>query len=120
MARGNEMLIVLLVYADDIITAHTRSSSLRDEWPRDFSSHFRWTDFGTNLQKFVSIRLRQSPGVIRLDFERYITELASEVCPGGIQAHHAMPARPELPSFFDEAVRRKGTSSNMMNLDRQT
>eukprot|EP00965_Chrysotila_dentata_P174448 5758419-Pleurochrysis_carterae.AAC.1 len=40
MIRENEMLIKLL-YVDDSFTAHTRSSSLHDEWAKDFSSHFR-------------------------------------------------------------------------------
>eukprot|EP00965_Chrysotila_dentata_P188307 6172663-Pleurochrysis_carterae.AAC.2 len=84
------MLIVLL-YVDDIITAHTRGSSLRDEWAKDESSISRWTDFGNNLQEFVSIRLRQVPGVIRLNSERYIIELANEVFPGGIHADYACP-----------------------------
>eukprot|EP00965_Chrysotila_dentata_P255058 6212087-Pleurochrysis_carterae.AAC.1 len=79
-------------------------SSMRDEWAKDFSSHFRWTDFSTNLQEFVSIRLRQSPGVVRLDSERYFTELANEVFPGGIHANYAVPARPELHSLIDNAV----------------
>eukprot|EP00965_Chrysotila_dentata_P079926 2636213-Pleurochrysis_carterae.AAC.2 len=48
MIKGNEMLIVLL-YVDDIVTAHTRGSSLRNEWAKNFSSHFRWTDFSTSL-----------------------------------------------------------------------
>eukprot|EP00965_Chrysotila_dentata_P260032 6213760-Pleurochrysis_carterae.AAC.3 len=120
MIRGKEKLVVQL-YVDDIITAHTRGSSLHDGWARDFLSHFHWTNFSTTFQEFVLIRLlRQSPGVIRLDSERYITELANEIFLGGINANCAEPARPELPSLIDNVVRHKEDSINMMNLNRQT
>eukprot|EP00965_Chrysotila_dentata_P261779 6214364-Pleurochrysis_carterae.AAC.11 len=71
----------------------------------------RWTDFSTNLQEFVSIRLHQLPGVIRLDSERYITELVNEVFSGGIHAKYAVPTRPELPSLIDDAVRRRESAA---------
>eukprot|EP00965_Chrysotila_dentata_P009109 296707-Pleurochrysis_carterae.AAC.1 len=80
---------------------------------------FRWPDFGTDLQEFVSVRLRQTPGDVRLDSERYMTELASEFFPGGVHANYAVPARPKLPSMVDDAVRRKSDANNM-TLDRQT
>eukprot|EP00965_Chrysotila_dentata_P038853 1290681-Pleurochrysis_carterae.AAC.1 len=120
MIRGNEMLIALL-YVNDIITAHTRSSFLRDELAKDS----RPTSAGpTSAPIFRNLSesacVSQSSGVIRLDSERYITKLANEVFSGGIHANYAMPARPELPSLIDDAVRRKGNGSNMMSLDRQT
>eukprot|EP00965_Chrysotila_dentata_P124924 4129661-Pleurochrysis_carterae.AAC.1 len=82
LTKGTDRLIVLL-YVDGIITAHRRGTSLRSDRAEHFSSKFSWTDSGTDLQEFVSIRLRQTPGVVRLDSERYITELASEIFPGG-------------------------------------
>eukprot|EP00965_Chrysotila_dentata_P135810 4489664-Pleurochrysis_carterae.AAC.1 len=77
MVRGNEMLIVLR-RRHHHRSPHTRGPPCATNGPRTSCAHFRWADFGTNLQEFVSIRLRQSFGVIRLDSERYITGLANE------------------------------------------
>eukprot|EP00965_Chrysotila_dentata_P261893 6214398-Pleurochrysis_carterae.AAC.3 len=88
---------------------HAVPTSLRSNWAEHFSSKFCWTDFGTDLvREFVSIRLRQTPGVVRLDSKRYITELASEIfSAASTQSMLYVPARPELSSLVDDTVRRK-------------
>eukprot|EP00965_Chrysotila_dentata_P204225 6182206-Pleurochrysis_carterae.AAC.1 len=45
MTKNTDMLIVLL-HVNDIITAHTRGTSVRSAWADNFTSKFRWTDFG--------------------------------------------------------------------------
>jgi hypothetical protein len=107
--RGDAVLYVL-VYVDDIVTFHTRGSTLRDEFVESYGGRFDWTDFGTDLEEFLSVRITQSGSTVKLDMSRYISDLATEVFPGGPHATYAVPARQELPKMVHEALDGKDTT----------
>jgi hypothetical protein len=107
--RGDEVLYVL-VYVDDIVTFHTRGSTLRDEFAKAYGDRFEWTDFGTDLEEFLSVRITQSGSTVKLDMSRYIFDLATDVFPGGPHATYTVPASMDLPKMVYEALDNKDTT----------
>ena len=108
--RGKEVLFVL-VYVDDIVTLHSMGSSLRDEFAGKFGDEFVWTDYGTDLQEFLSMRIIQTSNTVSIDMERYITDLYHEIFgKGGSHASYAVPARQELPKMVREAAEKKDST----------
>ena len=86
--RADGATLRLVLYVDDFLTAHTAGSDIREEFAQAYSTHFKWTDFGTDLGEFLSIRILQQDGIISIDSERYITDITEELFPGGV---HALP-----------------------------
>jgi hypothetical protein len=107
--RGDAVLYVL-VYVDDIITFHTRGSTLRDEFVESYGGRFEWTDFGTDLEEFLSVRITQSGSTVKLDMSRYIFDLATDVFPGGPHATYTVPARQDLPKMVHDSLDGKDTT----------
>ena len=107
---GDDWLWVL-VYVDDIITFNARNSHLRASFAHRFSQTFKWTDFGTQPNEFVSVRIRQpQPGVIELDMARYIESMCAEHFPAGVHHAYTTPAVPELVKDVQAAARTRDTS----------
>ena len=102
--------IYFLMYVDDVLMFTTEGSGLYSEFEQAFSKDFEWTPFGTDLHDFVSIRIRQSPGVVTLDMEGYITRCVEEAFPGGVHHDYTTPADLDLPQFVAKTVAAKDTS----------
>ena len=109
LERDGEKFFFLL-YVDDVLMFTTEGSDLYPKFEQAFSKDFEWTPFGTNLHDFVSIRIRQSPGVVTLDMEGYITRCVEEAFPGGVHHDYTTPADPDLAQFVAKTVAAKDTT----------
>ena len=87
MQTADDFLHVI-VYVDDILDFSPRGSTLRTAWASTFGTRFAWTDFGTDLHDFLSVHVRQSPGCVELDMDKYIQACVAEAIPGG--DHHCV------------------------------
>jgi hypothetical protein len=108
--RHGDELIIILVYVDDILTFTTRDSQLYDEWEKWFTSKFEWTNFGTDLHEYTSIRIRQLRGSVTLDMERYIDDMKFEHFPAGIHHAYSTPAETDLAKVVHKAKLAKDTT----------
>ena len=99
----------IIVYVDDIITFSTHGSDMRTSWAKRFGKSFNWTDFGTDLHDFLSVRIRVSKNTVELDMERYIQALVKEHFPGGVHNEYHTPAVRELTPDVFEASQTRNT-----------
>jgi len=102
MQTADDFLHVI-VYVDDILDFSPRGSNLRAAWATTFGTRFAWTDFGTDLHDFLSVHVRQSPGCVELDMDKYIQACVAEAFPGGVHHAYARPAVSELADIVYRA-----------------
>jgi len=107
--RDGQRLYILL-YVDDVITFCPRSSNLYGEWESWFTKTFTWTNYGTDLHEFLSIRIRQVGDTVTLDMERYIDDLREEHFPGGIHHPYTVPADTDLAGVVHKASLERDTT----------
>ena len=99
----------LIVYVDDIIT-FSSCDSMYEEFASAFAKDFEWTDFGTDLHDFLSVRITQTPDSVSLDMQKYIEEAADEFFPGGIHHAYTVPADKDLENVVYKAAVGKDVS----------
>ena len=102
--------IHLIVYVDDVLTFSTKDSVLYDEFEASFDATFNWTNFGTDLHEFTSIRITQMEGKVTLDMERYIEDMIAELFPGGVHHAYTVPADTDLSNVVYAASVAKDTT----------
>ena len=108
--REKDFLFVI-VYVDDIIAFHTENSALRAEWAVRFGKTFEWTDFGTDLHDFLSVRItRGEAKSVELDMTAYIKDMVSEHFPGGVHYTYNTPAVTEIVNDVYQAGVQRDTS----------
>jgi hypothetical protein len=113
--EGNNLMLVLL-YVDDLLIFADKGCDMRVRFMDTFKTLFPVEDFGEEigtLHEFLSIRIVKTPHSVCLDSERYITELAAEMFPGGVHAQYAVPATVELPKLVEDATRNKDQPSRL-------
>ena len=98
--------IQVLVYVDDFLSK-TKHDDLYEWFAAEYSKRWKWTDYGTDLGRFLSIRITQTADSVTLDLVQYIEELANEVFPGGVPTSPEVPTTPQLAKMVDEAMRAK-------------
>ena len=112
----SDKLMIVLLYVDDLLILVDKGTDMRERFATAFGERFPFEDFGENigsLNEFLSIRVTQSPHRFEIDSERYITELAQEMFPGGVHAEYSVPAASELPKLVEEATRLKDEPSQL-------
>ena len=102
--------IYLVLFVDDILTFTSAGSKLYDEWNKWFTEEFTWTNFDTNLHEFTSLNIKQSPGKVTIDMNRYIADMLAEHFPGGVHHAYTVPADTDLASTVHKAACTKDTT----------
>ena len=102
--------IYLVLFVDDILTFTSAGSKLYDEWNKWFTEEFTWTNFDTNLHEFTSLNIKQSPGKVTIDMNRYIADMLAEHFPGGVHHAYTVPADTDLASTVHKAACTRDTT----------
>ena len=104
--RGTEVMHICL-YVDDMLTAHTRNSTLRRDFMEQWNARFPTTDHGTEFQEFLGVHISPTADGYKVDSHRYITELVSRYLPHGVHGTYATPCDKDLVKLVQEASARK-------------
>ena len=105
----NGSKLAILLYVDDLL-CFDNDEQLRAKWAEAWEKDFEWTDFGTNLHEFCSIRIRNTDTAVTLDMVRYIEDCVAENFPGGPHHAYTLPAAKSLEQDVRAAFAARDTS----------